>query len=265
MWGGGDGGRRNGIAIGVAVAAVVLVAMVAAGGRVPLATEGEGGWDLFIPNLQPQTPETVPTTRPTVVGPPNERPRDRCVRPAVPSRRDHDGHRACSSSAAGRWRAAGGATSASRRRRSPTACRTPVPTELVDALDEGIGAMAAGPVDDVIVECWVRLEEAAAGAGVERLPSETPSELAARVLADLHGPSRGDRGPPRALPHGPLLAPPPRRARPARGDGRAAGDPRGDRRGAGMIDRRTVVIAVLVGGVVRAARDVRRRGRRLVA
>ena len=48
--------------------------------------------------------------------------------------------------------------------------------------------MAAGPVDDVVVECWVRLEEAAAGAGVERLPSETPSELAARVLADLDAP-----------------------------------------------------------------------------
>ena len=62
------------------------------------------------------------------------------------------------------------------------------PTELVDALDEGIEAMAEGPVDDVIVECWVRLEEAAADAGVARLPSETPSELAARVLADLHAP-----------------------------------------------------------------------------
>ena len=66
--------RRNGIAIGVAVVAVVLVAMVASGGRVPLATEGEGGWDLFIPSLQPQTVETVPTTRPTVVGEPTNAP-----------------------------------------------------------------------------------------------------------------------------------------------------------------------------------------------
>src|SRR5204863_506577 len=60
MLGGGDGGaagtsprRRNGFGISVAVAAVVLVAMVAAGARVPLATEGSGGWDLFIPNLPP--------------------------------------------------------------------------------------------------------------------------------------------------------------------------------------------------------------------
>ena len=120
------------------------------------------------------------------------------------------------------------------------------PDRLVDALDEGIGAMAEGPVDDVIVECWVRLEEAAAGAGVERLPSETPSELAARVLADLHAPPAAieallERYRTARYSHHRLDE----RDR-ARGDGRAAGDPRGDRRDASMIDRRTVVTAVLV-------------------
>jgi hypothetical protein len=63
------------------------------------------------------------------------------------------------------------------------------PDPLVEAIDDGIVAMAGGPVDDVIVECWVRLEDAAAEAGVARLPSETPSELAARVLADLDAPA----------------------------------------------------------------------------
>jgi hypothetical protein len=64
----------------------------------------------------------------------------------------------------------------------------PAPDAIVDALDEGLEALTAGPVDEVVIACWVKLEQAAAAAGVERLASETASELAARVLADLNAP-----------------------------------------------------------------------------
>ena len=60
--------------------------------------------------------------------------------------------------------------------------------EMVEAVDEGLAALTAGPVDEVIVECWVRLEAAAAAAGVARGAAETSAELASRVLADLHAP-----------------------------------------------------------------------------
>ena len=97
--------------------------------------------------------------------------------------------------------------------------------------------MAGGPVDDVIVACWVRLEDAAAGAGVERLPSETPAELAARVLADFDAPPDAVDAPARALPHGPLL-----RATASASDDRAAaiaalGDIRGPRSSGRRRDR----------------------------
>jgi hypothetical protein len=193
MWGGGDGDggsssrRRAGIAIGLAIVAVVLVAMVAAGRRVPLATEGEGGWDLFIPHAQSPPPVTVPTPRQTGVEP----------RSNVPG----IGAFALLFQVLVIMMAttlvvvSGRAVARSWRRYQPTSAppladlpSVTSPHELVDALDEGIDAMADGTVDDVVIECWVRLEKAAAGAGVERLPSETASELAARVLADLHAP-----------------------------------------------------------------------------
>ena len=98
--------------------------------------------------------------------------------------------------------------------------------EMVDAVDEGLAALTAGPVDEVIIECWVRLEAAAAAAG--------------------RGPRRGGdvgragqpraRRPPRpggrrrraaaALPPGPLLAPHVGRARPRRRRARPGGHPR---------------------------------------
>jgi hypothetical protein len=193
MWGGGDGDvgltsrRRARIAVGVAIVAVVLVAMVAAGSRVPLATEGEGGWDLFIPHVSSQPPVTTPTTRQTGL-------EDRSNVPGI-------GAFALLFQVVVIMMATalvvvGGRAMARSWRRyqphpaPPLADLPPIarPHELVDALDEGIDAMADGTVDDVIIECWVRLEKAAAGAGVERLPSETASELAARVLADLHAP-----------------------------------------------------------------------------
>ena len=194
MWGGSDGGvrlsprRRTGIAVGVAVAAVVLVAMVSAGGRVPLATEGKGGWDLFIPNLQSQPPVTLPTTREPILDQTNEVPgigAFALLFQVVVIMMATALLLVSGRAIARNWR---------RYQREPAPPLDDLPPlsrphELVDALDEGIGAMAEGPVDDVIIQCWVRLEEAAAGAGVERLPSETPSELATRVLADLAAPA----------------------------------------------------------------------------
>ena len=103
------------------MAAVVLVAMVAAGARVPLATEGDGGWDLFIPNM---TPPTLPVEQLT------ER---RSIRESTQT----PGVGAFALLAqvviimlvaalvavsGGRWRATGGASNASRCHRSPTSC-----------------------------------------------------------------------------------------------------------------------------------------------
>ncbi len=193
MWGGGDGGvgisprRRTGIAVGGAIAAVVLVAMVASGSRVPLATEGQGGWELFIPNLQSQPLPTVPARQDTVTPGPSSVPGVGAFAVLFQV--------VVIMMAAALLVVSGRAVARSWRRydrqRAPELDDLPPvarPNELVDALDEGIGAIAAGPVDDVIVQCWVRLEEAAASAGVARLPSETSSELAARVLADLAAP-----------------------------------------------------------------------------
>jgi hypothetical protein len=60
--------------------------------------------------------------------------------------------------------------------------------EIAEAVDAGLVALTGGPVDEVVVACWVRLEEAAARAGVGRGPAETSAELASRVLAELHAP-----------------------------------------------------------------------------
>lgn len=63
------------------------------------------------------------------------------------------------------------------------------PTTMAAAVDEGLTALRSGPADEVIVACWVRLEDAAAAAGVQRGVGETAAELAGRVLDDLHAPS----------------------------------------------------------------------------
>ena len=43
--------------------------------------------------------------------------------------------------------------------------------------------LEVGAVDDAVIACWVRLEEAAAAGGVDRLPWETATELTVRLLA----------------------------------------------------------------------------------
>lgn len=54
--------------------------------------------------------------------------------------------------------------------------------ELAEVLDEGLRALETGDVTDAIIACWVKLEEAAADAGVARDPAETAFELTTRVL-----------------------------------------------------------------------------------
>lgn len=53
---------------------------------------------------------------------------------------------------------------------------------LADAVDETLLRIERGEPRDAIVACWVRLEDVAAQAGIERRPSETSAELTERVL-----------------------------------------------------------------------------------
>lgn len=65
--------------------------------------------------------------------------------------------------------------------------------ELADAVEAGLAELARGPVDETIIACWVRLEDAVATAGVERFPWETPAELATRALHELAVPEVATR------------------------------------------------------------------------
>ena len=64
---------------------------------------------------------------------------------------------------------------------------------LAEAVEAGLAELARGPVDETIIACWVRLEDAVATAGVERFPWETPAELATRVLRELAVPEVATR------------------------------------------------------------------------
>jgi hypothetical protein len=175
------------ITVGLTVAAIVLVAVVATGGHVPLATEGSGGWrierrelpdDLEDSEIEPFDDQTEPSRR--------------------------TGEGAVGVLAQTALVAAGGIVlfligraivRMSRRETDPLDAPPEEhwpdepPGEMVAAVDDGLDALAVGPVDDVIIACWVRLEDAAEAAGVGRRPAETSAELAARVLETWHAPS----------------------------------------------------------------------------
>jgi len=53
---------------------------------------------------------------------------------------------------------------------------------LAEAVESGLAAVDSGTATDAVIACWVALEQAAASAGVERQPSETPAEFTVRVL-----------------------------------------------------------------------------------
>ncbi|MGS2614306.1 DUF4129 domain-containing protein [Micromonospora sp. LZ34] len=56
--------------------------------------------------------------------------------------------------------------------------------EVVAALDAGLVDLDDQATDPrtAVIACWVRLEEAAAAAGVPRLPGDTPTDLVTRLL-----------------------------------------------------------------------------------
>jgi Domain of unknown function (DUF4129) len=179
--------RRTGMIVAIVAAAVVLVAFVSAGDGVRLATEGSGGWYLDAPQGPPrQADELAPTDRRN--GEPIDVPGAGAIGVLAQA--------VVILVASALLFVSGRAVLRTWRRTKPDPAPEPPiedpvlhPHEIVDAIDEGLEAMVAGPIDDVVIDCWVRLEKAAASAGVERLPSETSSELAARVLSDLHAPA----------------------------------------------------------------------------
>ena len=175
--------------LGLAAVTFAGVAVAAAGGPVPVATETSGGWMLRLP----------------------ERSRDRATDSAddtpLPEQPDSAALDVASTLVQivavvavavvlfllGRvvLRALAAATlsdDASPGNAELAAPSSP-PPELAAAVDDGLATLAEGPVDDVIIACWVRLEEAAAAGGVVRSPSETSAELAVRVLARFDVPA----------------------------------------------------------------------------
>lgn len=60
-----------------------------------------------------------------------------------------------------------------------------VAAQVVDDRDAQLAALGHGQPRNAIVACWLRLEEAVAGAGLPRRPSETSAEFTTRVLAGL--------------------------------------------------------------------------------
>ena len=175
------------VATCLAVAAVILVAFVATGRHVPLATEGSGGW-----HVTPRGQRERPVDADLDLRPPLEQPE--------PSRLPGEGVLSVLAQAA--MIAVGlvalfliGQALLRLSRRTPEPLDLAPPehwpepaAEMTAAVDEGLATLASGPVDEVVVACWVRLEDAAAAAGAGRRAAETPSELASRVLGDLHAP-----------------------------------------------------------------------------
>lgn len=60
--------------------------------------------------------------------------------------------------------------------------------DLVAALDAGLEELSDTDRDPrrAVIACWVRLEQAAAGAGTARLPGDSPTDLVGRLLREQH-------------------------------------------------------------------------------
>jgi hypothetical protein len=54
---------------------------------------------------------------------------------------------------------------------------------LTEVVDETLLTIERGETRDAIIACWLRLEDVAAAAGIEKTPAETAAELTERVLS----------------------------------------------------------------------------------
>ncbi len=172
------------------VGALVVIALVASGGHVPVATEGTGGFQLGVPDAPAdRLPPIAPDVR-LDQGQPAHTPGSGALGVILQTmvvlvaalflfltssrRRAH-----VAAHEAGTARVATGPRAVQRPSRPRSSPSTTVSRRW-----------QTGPVDDVVIECWVRLEDAAASAGVERLPSETASELASAGARAISTPRR---------------------------------------------------------------------------
>jgi hypothetical protein len=60
----------------------------------------------------------------------------------------------------------------------------PLAGALTEAVDEGLRQLDEEDPQEAVIACWVLLEQAAAAAGTARRPSQTPTQLVTRVLAE---------------------------------------------------------------------------------
>lgn len=60
--------------------------------------------------------------------------------------------------------------------------------DVIAALDRGLSELDDSDTDPrrAVIACWVRLEQAAAGAGTPRAPGDTSTDLVGRLLAEQH-------------------------------------------------------------------------------
>lgn len=176
--------RRRVLTIALAAAAFVGVALATTGGPVPMAIEGTDRWSMRIPDRRRDL-EATELAEDRLL----PEPADSAAVDVASVLAQVIGIVAVAALVFLLGRALLRALTATAPAAAPAvmsaelAAPSGPPKELSDAVDDGLAALASGPVDDVIIACWVRLEEAAAAGGVTRQPSETSAELAVRMLA----------------------------------------------------------------------------------
>jgi hypothetical protein len=59
---------------------------------------------------------------------------------------------------------------------------------VIAAVDQGLSELDDSDTDPraAVIACWVRLEQAAAGAGTPRAPGDTSTDLVGRLLTEQH-------------------------------------------------------------------------------
>lgn len=179
-----DGQRSARVIAGLALAilAFVAVSVAATGGPVPVAVEGSGGWFVFGPESDGDGPGPATAERDGPIAEPGDSTTSDVVSLLIEIAVIVV--IAAAIYLLGRLvRRAVGPSAPDAQPGVPVPAPPTGTRELVDAVDDSLAALAEGPIDDVIIACWVRLEDAAGAAGVARRPWETPAELTVRVLA----------------------------------------------------------------------------------